>query len=92
MHVLQVVPSLNCIRGHALTPLPLVVVRGLQIIGTHGCTRQELANLFDLIQKGKITTPVKQMPLSEAAQAHKILEEKGAIGRLVLVPGQNSKV
>ena len=43
--------------------------------------------LFDVISTGKITIQVNQTyPLSEAAQAHRVLEARGTTGSTVLVP------
>jgi NADPH2:quinone reductase len=60
-------------------------------LGTHVVPRSRLeessAELFDLIQRGKIKIDIEQRyPLSDAAQAHADLESRNTVGSTVLIP------
>jgi NADPH:quinone reductase-like Zn-dependent oxidoreductase len=49
--------------------------------------RQDLSTLFDLLMQGKIKPVItKQFPLTEVVAAHKLLEDGGIEGKLVLLP------
>jgi NADPH:quinone reductase-like Zn-dependent oxidoreductase len=48
--------------------------------------RETLAELFDLLESGKIKPVVAdRIPLAEAARAHELLEHGGYAGKVVLV-------
>jgi NADPH:quinone reductase-like Zn-dependent oxidoreductase len=50
--------------------------------------REDLAALFDLANSGKITPMIwKTLPLSEAAQAHQLIEARAVKGKIVLRVG-----
>lgn len=64
-----------------------LVVQALQILGSDNITRSSLRELMGLVAAGKITPALDRvLPLCRAAQAHRLLESRGAIGRIVLVP------
>ena len=48
--------------------------------------REDLAQLISLLAAGAITPRVETMPLAAAAQAHRRLEARQVLGKLVLVP------
>lgn len=48
--------------------------------------REDLARLIELLVAGRITPQVETVPLAEAAQAHRRLEDRQVLGKLVLVP------
>ncbi|HWT81089.1 MAG TPA: medium chain dehydrogenase/reductase family protein, partial [Candidatus Methylomirabilis sp.] len=51
--------------------------------------RQDLINLFDLLQQQKIKPLIaQQFPLAEARHAHELLEKGGVTGKIVLVGGK----
>jgi NADPH2:quinone reductase len=53
--------------------------------------RQDLIALFDLLQQKKIKPLIAQrLPLAEARQAHDLLGKGGVIGKIVLVPNEES--
>jgi D-arabinose 1-dehydrogenase-like Zn-dependent alcohol dehydrogenase len=64
-----------------------VILYGYQIRGSAGCTRADLEDAFSMIAKKKLRVVVNRvLPLGEAQEAHKILAERGAIGRIILTP------
>lgn len=76
-----------------ISPEPLnlnlgtLVVNGLTVKGSDGNTREAMRETMELVAAGKIKVYIdKQLPLSQAADAHRLLESRGATGRLVLVP------
>lgn len=59
----------------------------LTVIGSNHGTMNELRTLVRLLQEKKIKAVIgKRMPLKEAAQAHRLLEERKMIGKIVLEP------
>jgi acryloyl-coenzyme A reductase len=56
--------------------------------GSHGASHRDLADCFRLIQDKKLKMVIdRKLPLERAADAHRLLAERGAFGRVVLVPG-----
>jgi len=65
----------------------LMIVKELTILGAYATTRKELEEAFELIRSGAVKPWVAEvLPLRDAAQAHRRLEERGVTGRLVLRP------
>ncbi|MBI2918449.1 MAG: zinc-binding dehydrogenase [Chloroflexi bacterium] len=61
--------------------------RSVSIIGSNMGSRSELMHLLGLFQAGKLKPVVhKTLPLREAPEAHRILEERQNFGKVVLVP------
>ncbi|PRY38639.1 NADPH:quinone reductase-like Zn-dependent oxidoreductase [Umezawaea tangerina] len=48
--------------------------------------RADLARLLDLLAEGAVSPVVTTMPLARAAEAHRLLEARQVVGKLVLVP------
>ena len=49
--------------------------------------RKSLDGAFELMRQGKLRVVIgKSLPLAEAAEAHRWMESRGSIGKLVLVP------
>ncbi len=70
----------------ALNPGSLVH-KNIRVIGTKGATLQDLREVLQLVATAKLHPIVsREMPLAEAAQAHRLLEDRQSIGRIVLVP------
>ena len=72
-------------------PFPLrvgsLVVNAIDILGSDNVTRRALAEASALVLNGKLDVVIDRvLPLSEAASAQQLLEERGAFGRIVLVP------
>jgi acryloyl-coenzyme A reductase len=64
-----------------------VILFGYQILGSAGCTAADLEDVFTLILQKKLKVVIHRvLPLKGAAEAHKILADRGAIGRVVLTP------
>ncbi|WP_166267234.1 medium chain dehydrogenase/reductase family protein [Marinobacter caseinilyticus] len=53
--------------------------------------RQDLTSLLNLLQQRKVKPLVaRRFPLTEARQAHELLEKGGVVGKIVLMPGSTS--
>jgi acryloyl-coenzyme A reductase len=64
-----------------------VILFGYQVLGSAGCTRTDLEDVFAMIAAKKLRVVLHRvLPLKSAAEAHKILADRGAIGRVVLTP------
>lgn len=64
-----------------------IILFGYQVLGSAGCTRADLEDVFTLIAQKKLRVVLHRvLPLKSAAEAHKILADRGAIGRVVLTP------
>lgn len=49
--------------------------------------REDLSNICSMISDGKITpTIASTFPLSEAAEAHRAMEQRSVVGKIVLIP------
>lgn len=67
--------------------LGYILVRGLSIIGSDNVTRAALRQVMALVRDGRIEPLIHaRLPLAEAAEAHRLLEARGASGRVVLIP------
>lgn len=56
--------------------------------GGNGCTREDFLKMLDLFSQGKLKTTVeKTLPLAQAADAHRAIEERKVIGKIVLKVG-----
>jgi NADPH2:quinone reductase len=67
-----------------------VVGKRLRIIGSGGgsVTPEQLDQLIDLVAKGELRGPVVdcELPLEQAAEAHRLIEERETFGKVVLKP------
>jgi acryloyl-coenzyme A reductase len=64
-----------------------VILFGYQILGSAGCTRADLEDAFAMVARKQVKMVVSQvLPLERAAEAHEVLAQRGAIGRVVLTP------
>jgi NADPH:quinone reductase-like Zn-dependent oxidoreductase len=64
-----------------------VILFGYQVLGSAGCTRADLEDVFSMIMQKKLRVVLHRvLPLKSAAEAHKVLADRGAIGRVVLTP------
>lgn len=67
--------------------LGYILVRSLSIIGSDNVTRAALRQTMALVRDGRIKPLIHaRLPLAEAAAAHRLLEARGASGRVVLMP------
>ena len=77
-------------RGRAkLTPGPPVRLYRIEELAQKdpAAYRQDLTQLADMLAAGQIKPVVTIMPLSEAAEAHRRLQAREIVGKLVLTPG-----
>jgi acryloyl-coenzyme A reductase len=64
-----------------------VILFGYQLLGSAGCTRADLEDVFDMIVQKTLRVVIHRvLPLEKAAEAHKILADRGAVGRVILTP------
>jgi NADPH:quinone reductase-like Zn-dependent oxidoreductase len=78
------VRTLLAIGRAKLTPGPKLV---LFMVGKDAAeTRADLTRLIDLLAHGKLHPVVATLPLAEVATAHRRLEARQVVGKLVLVP------
>jgi NADPH:quinone reductase-like Zn-dependent oxidoreductase len=67
-----------------------VVGKRLRIIGTGGgsVTPEQLDELIELVAKGALRGPVidRELPLGQAAEAHRLIENRETFGKVVLRP------
>ncbi len=69
----------------AETDIRYLFMRQLRIQGAHMGGKGDLMAILPLVEAGKLKPVVDQvLPLSEAAQAHRILEERRQFGKVVL--------
>lgn len=76
-----------------ISPEPLslklgsLVVNGLTVKGSDGTTRQAMRETMQLVARGSIDISIDRLiPLEQAAQAHRLLEQRQVNGRIVLIP------
>jgi NADPH:quinone reductase-like Zn-dependent oxidoreductase len=71
----------------AKTDLRHVFFRNLQIFGTKGGPKASLFKIIRLVQEGKLQPVLDRvLPLQEAREAHRLMEERQQFGKLILVP------
>ena len=64
-----------------------VILYGYQILGSAGCTRTDLEDSFAMLATKKLRVIINQvLPLAKASDAHRVLADRGAIGRIILTP------
>jgi D-arabinose 1-dehydrogenase-like Zn-dependent alcohol dehydrogenase len=64
-----------------------VILYGYQILGSAGCTRTDLEDAFAMIAQKKLEVAIDRvLPLSSVAEAHRVLADRGVVGRIVLTP------
>ena len=59
----------------------------LSILGSFGGTRSELRNVLKMVAEGRIQPVIHAtFPLEQAAQAQRVMQERGQFGKLLLLP------
>jgi len=94
------VPSLRTLkhRGKLLTcgatagyetgnDMRFIWVRELQILGSNGYSKQDIATAFEHVGAGRVTPIIgRRMPLREAREAERLMEDRNFFGKIVLEP------
>ncbi len=94
------VPSLKCLRrgGRLLTcgatagfdpktDIRYIWTYELKILGSNGWTREDIEALLALVQTGKLRPVIDRvLPLIEAREALRLLEDREVIGKVIVAP------
>lgn len=68
-----------------------LILFGYTISGSHGCSRRDLSDCFDLMTRGQLDLVLDRcLPLSEAEAAHALLRDRATTGRVVLEPQRST--
>jgi len=63
----------------------LIILKELEIIGSFATSTAELREVFELVAAGRLKPVVTEvLPLREAAAAHRLLQDRAVLGRIVL--------
>jgi NADPH:quinone reductase len=89
-------PSSSAPQPATLTSLPVTSLFGLKTVSGFSLlawraanadqVRLDLAELAGLFQAGDLRAVTTSLPLAEAVQAHRLLEDRAVTGWLLLVP------
>jgi alcohol dehydrogenase len=93
-------PSLRCARigGRVLTcgatagfdpptDLRYIWTGELDVLGSDGWRREDLAALLDLVREGRLTPVIDRiLPLDDAIEGMRLLEERRVFGKIVITP------
>ncbi len=67
-----------------------VVAKRLRIVGSGGgaATTEQIDRLIELVASGELRGPVvdRELPLDQAAEAHRLIESRQTFGKVVLRP------
>jgi len=75
----------------ARTDLRQVFYRHLSLLGSFMGSKSELLEAMKFVAQGKIRAVVDRvLPLSDARQAHELMENRGQFGKIVLEPQMNA--
>jgi alcohol dehydrogenase len=94
------IPSLRTLkrRGKLLTcgatagfdtrnDMRFIWVRELQILGSNGYSKQDIATALDYAAAGRVKPVIShRLPLSEAREAERLMEDRKFFGKIVLLP------
>ncbi len=94
------VPSLKCLRrgGRLLTcgatagfdpqtDIRYIWTYELKILGSNGWTREDIEALLALVKEGKLRPVIDRvLPLSEAREALRLIEDREVIGKVIVAP------
>ena len=94
------VPSLKCLRkgGRMLTcgatagfdpptDIRYIWTYELQLLGSNGWTVEDIDTLLNLVQSGQLKPVIDRvLPLTEARQALRLIEQRDVIGKVIVAP------
>jgi NADPH:quinone reductase-like Zn-dependent oxidoreductase len=73
--------------GQVALDVKRLYLRRMRIIGAAGTNRRDVERALDAAAAGKVRAIIdRTMPLGEAAAAHRIMEEKQIVGKIILEP------
>jgi len=79
----------NIDTGRVSVNLGAMILYSYALFGSHGASHRDVADCFELMRRGALRSIVdRKLPLERAAEAHRLLAERRAFGRVVLVPGE----
>lgn len=68
--------------------LPHLFIKNQSVLGSTMGPRAAFPQIFELVARGRLRPVVDRvLPLSEVREAHRLLEERSVLGKLVLTPG-----
>ncbi len=77
----------NVVDARVELNLGYIITRGLQIIGSSGATRADMAAVLAAHAERALTVPIHdRLPLADADRAQRLVAAGGLRGRIVLVP------
>lgn len=79
------------VGGHAGEVVPVDVIllfrHQWSLIGSVRATEQEIRHVVDLVGQGRLKTVIHDtFPLTEAAEAHRVVEDREQFGKVILAP------
>jgi NADPH:quinone reductase-like Zn-dependent oxidoreductase len=73
--------------GDATTDVNRIFWNQLDVLGSTMATRGEVDDVLSLVWGGELEPRIREtLPMSEAAEGHRMLEERDGFGKIVLVP------
>jgi NADPH:quinone reductase-like Zn-dependent oxidoreductase len=67
--------------------LGALILYGYEIVGSASCNRRDLIDVLSLALNKQLLPQIdRRLPLDQAAEAHRILDSRGVVGRIVLEP------
>ena len=73
--------------GNPETDINAIFWNQLEVIGSTMGTPGEVDDVLELVWEGKISPRIREtLPMSEAARAHEIIEEREGFGKVVVIP------
>jgi NADPH:quinone reductase-like Zn-dependent oxidoreductase len=73
--------------GQVTLDVKRLYLRRMRIIGAAGTNRRDVARALEAAADGKVRAIIdRTMPLAEAAEAHRIMENKQILGKIILDP------
>ena len=65
----------------------LFILKELTLTGSSGCSKDDLLKVLDWVKDGTVKPVIDRvLPLDDAVEAHRCLEQRGVMGRIVLTP------